>query len=262
MHKAGRIVLVIIAVLIGLNLHRFRDGNVVMQYYDRWNGLIPLLGGIYMLLLAKGVLPRKPKNPEKLNEWRKKFGTFMTVAGPLMIVWGFYLVATAGPVREDAKPIMYRTQAGVPESDGWYLADSTGGHFKIKLPGPFNDFSMVGINAEGKKTETSTVGIQTQEKIKFTASLIKVEGGIPDKRKHVEDFLGAFRDSILSTRQIVFKNLTGTEAKMQGPRGAAVMRIIPTDSAFYMLIAEYPVAFESQVQELVPGFMDSLEPAP
>ena len=28
-------------------------------------GLIPILGGIYMMLLANGVLPKNPKDPEK-----------------------------------------------------------------------------------------------------------------------------------------------------------------------------------------------------
>jgi hypothetical protein len=58
-----------------------------------WNvgnleGLIPLAGGIYGYLLAKGTLPRHPKDPDKMALWRRKLGPMMTVLGPLLVVFG------------------------------------------------------------------------------------------------------------------------------------------------------------------------------
>ncbi len=58
-----------------------------------WNignleGLIPLLGGIYGYLLANGTLPRKPKEPEKMALWRRKFGRMMKIITPILIVFG------------------------------------------------------------------------------------------------------------------------------------------------------------------------------
>ncbi len=61
--------------------------------YDQWQGLIPLLGGVYGTLLAYGFLPRKPKDPEHLALWRKKFGPMMKILGPLLIVIGLVEVA-------------------------------------------------------------------------------------------------------------------------------------------------------------------------
>ena len=60
----------------------------VFSVYDRWNGLIPLLGGFYATLLAFGYLPRKPADPERLALWRKKFGPLMKVLGPVLIIIG------------------------------------------------------------------------------------------------------------------------------------------------------------------------------
>jgi hypothetical protein len=51
-------------------------------------GLIPLFGGIYGLLLAKGILPRNPKEPEKWELWRRKFGPLTMILAPLLIVFG------------------------------------------------------------------------------------------------------------------------------------------------------------------------------
>ena len=51
-------------------------------------GLIPLLAGIYFYLMANGTLPKNPKEPEKLELWRKKFGKMMKTLCPLMIIGG------------------------------------------------------------------------------------------------------------------------------------------------------------------------------
>jgi hypothetical protein len=52
-------------------------------------GLIPIFGGIYGFLLAIGVLPKKPKDPEKAELWRKKFGPMMKAISPLLVIFGF-----------------------------------------------------------------------------------------------------------------------------------------------------------------------------
>jgi hypothetical protein len=52
------------------------------------SGLIPILGGIYGLLLVYRVVPRKPKDPEKMELWHRKFGKMMKAISPLLIGFG------------------------------------------------------------------------------------------------------------------------------------------------------------------------------
>ena len=61
-----------------------------MSNWDIGNleGLIPLLGGVYGYLLANGTLPRKPREPEKMDLWRRKFGRMMKVISPILVVFG------------------------------------------------------------------------------------------------------------------------------------------------------------------------------
>jgi hypothetical protein len=59
-----------------------------------FGGLIPILGGIYGLLLAYRVLPRHPKDPEKMELWHRKFGKLMKVLSPFLI--GFGLLQLVG----------------------------------------------------------------------------------------------------------------------------------------------------------------------
>ncbi len=52
-------------------------------------GLISIFGGIYGYLLAIGYLPKNPKDPEKMELWRKKFGGLMKKISPFLVFFGF-----------------------------------------------------------------------------------------------------------------------------------------------------------------------------
>ena len=56
--------------------------------YDMSSGLIGIIAGIYGLLLAYRVVPRNPKDPEKMELWHRKFGKMMKIVSPCLIVFG------------------------------------------------------------------------------------------------------------------------------------------------------------------------------
>ena len=60
----------------------------MLELYDKWSGLILLLGGIYGLLLAYRVVPRTTKDPEKMELWHRKFGKMMKILSPFLIIFG------------------------------------------------------------------------------------------------------------------------------------------------------------------------------
>ena len=53
-----------------------------------WSGLIPIFGGIYGYLLATGYFPKNPKDPEKMELWRKEFGGMLKILCPLVVLFG------------------------------------------------------------------------------------------------------------------------------------------------------------------------------
>ena len=55
-------------------------------------GLIPVGGGVVMILYANGTIPQNPKNPEKLEAWRKKFGPAVKILGLIVILFGILQV--------------------------------------------------------------------------------------------------------------------------------------------------------------------------
>jgi len=64
----------------------------MLELYDRWQGIIPFAGGIYGLLLAYRVVPRQPKDPERMELWHRKFGKMMKLLCPLLIVYGLLML--------------------------------------------------------------------------------------------------------------------------------------------------------------------------
>jgi hypothetical protein len=55
--------------------------------HSNWSGLIPIAGGIYLLLAAYRVV-RLGKNPEASELWLRKFGPMSKILGPIIILSG------------------------------------------------------------------------------------------------------------------------------------------------------------------------------
>ena len=51
-------------------------------------GIIPIVGGVLIILVVQGVIPKNPRDPQKLAAWRKKFGPTIKILGPIVIVFG------------------------------------------------------------------------------------------------------------------------------------------------------------------------------
>lgn len=55
------------------------------------NGLLALLGGVFISLVAYGVLPL-PKDSHTARQTLQSWSTFMRIVGPLLTLWGIYLL--------------------------------------------------------------------------------------------------------------------------------------------------------------------------
>ncbi len=51
------------------------------------SGLIPLLGGVYCLLVVFRVV-RVSKNPDANERWLQKYGTWLKILAPIVILFG------------------------------------------------------------------------------------------------------------------------------------------------------------------------------
>jgi hypothetical protein len=61
-----------------------------MRNSGNLQGLIPILGGVVGILAATGILPRSPRDPERMALWRREFGPLMMVLCPIIIIMGVF----------------------------------------------------------------------------------------------------------------------------------------------------------------------------
>jgi hypothetical protein len=62
--------------------------HLISVLYDKWDGLVLVLAGIYALLLAAKVLPIKFGHPEFSEKWHKKYGWLLRIGGFMAILAG------------------------------------------------------------------------------------------------------------------------------------------------------------------------------
>ncbi|MFT5994374.1 MAG: hypothetical protein ACI82G_003386 [Bradymonadia bacterium] len=55
-------------------------------------GLIPLLAGTYLWLVAGGTLPRNPRDLAAMEAWRAKWGRLVRFVAPLVVLHGVLLL--------------------------------------------------------------------------------------------------------------------------------------------------------------------------
>ena len=157
------------------------------------------------------------------------------------------------------KRTMYRVQAGEPDSNGWCLAESTGGHFKIKLPSRFNDFEVSGSDENGKKQENYIVGTITKENTKYSATLAVRKPPI------IKELFGNFLNDFKKKATLKYSNELkvlghpALETEVGDNARAAVMRMIVVENGVYMLVAEFDSNRKEALKGQVKTFLESFE---
>ncbi len=81
-------IIISIFVVLGFYLRSSGKEPVVISKLENWDGLIFIIFGIYALLFGYRVLPKNPKNPQKMELWFRKFGKTMKLCGYLLVVLG------------------------------------------------------------------------------------------------------------------------------------------------------------------------------
>lgn len=59
-----------------------------MNLYDVMSGVVYISGGTYAFLAGTGRIDIKSSDPEKSKLWREKHGSYMTWAGPVIVLAG------------------------------------------------------------------------------------------------------------------------------------------------------------------------------
>lgn len=222
--------------------------------------LIPLVGGI--LLVAFPRLFTKATG-EALNRATAKLRRIGYV---LFGVAGIYCVVKVGDsfAQPDAaaKPQMemHRLQATTPGDSDWYLAESTHGSFSVLLPIPFNDFTLTATDPKSGTIKTYTVGAQSAEGMKFSATEMPIiPGKPPPDFDQIPQTFARDGQQVSNVVKAAFSGWPSISLSVVGPQSGAYMRYVRTGGSVITLILEYPAAHRSEAALLKSRFLDSLK---
>ncbi len=153
--------------------------------------------------------------------------------------------------------VMHRVQAGTPDKDGWYEARSTEGRFRVRLPIPFNDFTV--RPATKDDVALDVIGSRSSEGFKFSA--VRMHKTVPDAAAELERFSRELRagNKGAAARKLDHRGRPAVELEVPGKPTSAAMREIVAADGVFLLTVEYPTERRAEVARLIPAFFASLE---
>ncbi len=153
---------------------------------------------------------------------------------------------------------MHRVQAGKPDQSGWITADSTFGRFTVKVPIPFNDFTVQDTDRTSLTPKVEVVGCKSTEGIKFSASKIfyKVTGTSSKQFEKMKSGGGLPNASVAPAKA---GGHEAVDIAFGDSSVRAKQRAILVGEQIYILIVEWPVQQDALSESLVPTFFDSFK---
>jgi hypothetical protein len=95
---------------------------------ELFNAAIPFFGGIYATLLGFRVVGKKPGASPKYDEWHSRFGSLLKLLGPLLVLFGLFLAASA-TLRVSGHP-------SSPHPSNWQRYRTSDGICSAEFPQP------------------------------------------------------------------------------------------------------------------------------
>lgn len=143
-------------------------------------GVIPFLGGIYATLLGFRIIGPKPGAKPKHDEWHRRWGGFVRLGGPLIVVFGVFLWV---------KGIAYHSSPTPTPATAWTRHKTSDGTASVEFPA-----QPATVTKEAGGVVNHNVTLSQKERDRhFILSWSEVTPmeGVPD-----EQLLDGLRDSL------------------------------------------------------------------
>jgi hypothetical protein len=167
------------------------------------------------------------------------------------------------PASETAIPkgmTLHRVGAGTPDQAGWYFAKSTKGKFSVKVPVPFNDYTMEVTAEDGRRLGGHGIGGKSLDGITFSITELR-EGSVIEERT-LKGFPATYRSkgaSVTDERYFKYAGFPAVEFVTTAPGSICHVRQIVLPDRVYLVMVEYPPLVSAKASALVETCFDSLE---
>jgi hypothetical protein len=172
------------------------------------------------------------------------------------------LVTLPGVAARAQQPKLELHRAGVDSKDpsGWHLAVSTKGSFSVRMPIPFNDFTVSSTDPKTGEEVTHAIGGKSTEGIKLTAVETPASAkSAPGLDKILADFSARPGNKVSDVQRATKGDVDTLSFSVSGAQTSAHMRYIKTKSATYSLIIEFPNAHRDDVAAIREEFFGSFK---
>jgi hypothetical protein len=175
------------------------------------------------------------------------------------------LIIPHGAVAQAQQPKLEMHRAGVDSKDpsGWHLAVSTKGSFSVRMPIPFNDFTIRSTDLKAGEEVTHVIGGKSVEGIKVSA--VEVPASTkpsPSLDKILADFSAKPGSKVADVQRASKGDVDTLTFSVSGAQTSAYIRYIRTKSAIYSLIIEFPNAHRGDVDGVREEFFESFKTNP
>jgi hypothetical protein len=153
---------------------------------------------------------------------------------------------------------MHRSQTGEIDSSGWIRATSSKGEFSVRLPCPFNDFTVDGLVPEEKAKRSDTVGCARGDQKRFSVTRIQYRNPQADARAFFEKGKSDFDRPGQRIVSLTVLGAPAFDVEMTTPR-CAFARMIHVFPDNYLLVAEAVGDSCRGLGAMAPTFFDSLQ---
>jgi hypothetical protein len=180
------------------------------------------------------------------------FRLFATVLSSAAII---FACATAKAQQPNLE--MHRVGVSADDGSGWHPAVSTKGAFSIRMPIPFNDFT---IHDASTGEEDHAIGGKSSEGIKFMAVELPVTAKTPaDLGAIPKSFSSNPANKVFDVSRQTKDGVETMSFSVTGPTSSVHIRYIKVKGMLYSLSIEFPNAYREAVAAMKDKFFGSFK---
>ena len=170
----------------------------------------------------------------------------------------FLVCCSSAGASEEPRIDIHRQQVCPRDATDWCRASSTGGHFEVSLPIPFNDGTIHARDKNGNPITSYVIGTTSPEGVKFSV-ICMFNPALPMTQAGFEAMAQSFVEgvTVLDNQAVTQGGLSWRQLHVQQKTSSAYIRFTYAHGASYQMIVEYPPAAAAQADLLAPRVFSS-----
>jgi hypothetical protein len=170
-------------------------------------------------------------------------------------------VAIISPAQTPQNQVtMHRQAAGELDSEGWTTATSTDGHYSVKIPTKFSDFSVAHEDPNSIIEKSQVINGVTIQGVRLTTTRAQFRGGKETAKKLFDQLkISGTKPPYKSLKAMKMNGREALEGEIEKKDSLTTQRTVLLDGELFTMIIEYPKTQEAVGKRLAPVYFESVK---